>query len=890
MLHEEKETTEDSGQRGAQARSVAVLGGGLAGLSVAHRLVMWNLAHPDRRDRRVDITVLEARGAGAQDLGGKCRSWRVVDDGPDRSARSGVVGDARAAFPDGLPGEHGFRFFPGFYRNVTKTMGEIPADGGATPAADPASSVAAHLVPLPEAVFYSERLEPTADGDPPWRPSRAAARASGIAEWLGYYLGVAWVATFVVAVSYGWWPTWTLLLWPVAAACWVLLRWALESRAVDVAAELKIGLPLGETDDARLSEETRLLEAQAKAERRQIRRRFYGPLLVGFPAAAAACIWTDAGWPMYVAAVATGLAMVVFPRTTMAGYWFWRTMRGSVPFDVRPRVLESLYASLLVLQIMCSCQGRMEDQWDATSWWAYIGAPRFSSRYRVVLAIGLTRAFVATRAEQMSARTGGGILAQLLFDINPFLNQHRAADRVLDGPTSEVWIEPWRAFLEANGVRFNELPQPRPGYGGDAAPRRGGPPPGVLVQRLCFDEAQNRVVGFEANTTRGRPRGGDPGVVDAILQRPDTEVLGHYDNYVLATGTNAVQRILGNSLPLTEHDRRRSGAARAPRHAGGLCRTGELPFLDGVFQLETGWMSGIVFIARSDDGDLELPLGHLLLMDSPWALTVIEQRPFWSSQSGIPERWRVVSVNVSDWFSPSDRGVPARFADLGDLRTEVWRQLRRHVGTVVAEAPPDELVLRDAAITEHDVAATIEALSMEVGGAGAPASRRASRPLRAPNRAGLAVENLPLTNADQLLINTARSWAHRPCAETTIDNLYLAGDHVRTWADFASMESADESARWAVRALLKDTFDLSADEVRDHLGDDPQPLGTPSVVRPGLWTMRLLDSALLAMRLPNPLGVVATPIGWLAGLENLFRGWWEGLFRPSGLPDRTAAP
>lgn len=29
-----------------------------------------------------------------------------------------------------LPGEHGFRFFPGFYKHVTDTMRRIPYDGG----------------------------------------------------------------------------------------------------------------------------------------------------------------------------------------------------------------------------------------------------------------------------------------------------------------------------------------------------------------------------------------------------------------------------------------------------------------------------------------------------------------------------------------------------------------------------------------------------------------------------------------------------------------------------------------------------------------------------------------------------------------------------------------
>ncbi len=51
----------------------------------------------------------------------------------------------------------------------------------------------------------------------------------------------------------------------------------------------------------------------------------------------------------------------------------------------------------------------------------------------------------------MSARTGGTILLQLLFDLT---RAGGRADRVLDGPTSDVWIDPWVAHLEGLGVEI----------------------------------------------------------------------------------------------------------------------------------------------------------------------------------------------------------------------------------------------------------------------------------------------------------------------------------------------------------------------------------------------------------------------------------------------------
>ena len=67
-------------------KSVAVLGGGVAGLSAAHELA----------ERGFDVTVYESKNI----FGGKARSLSVPNT-------------AIAGRKD-LPGEHGFRFFPGF--------------------------------------------------------------------------------------------------------------------------------------------------------------------------------------------------------------------------------------------------------------------------------------------------------------------------------------------------------------------------------------------------------------------------------------------------------------------------------------------------------------------------------------------------------------------------------------------------------------------------------------------------------------------------------------------------------------------------------------------------------------------------------------------------------
>src|SRR5438445_10600957 len=77
---------------------VIVIGGGVGGLSAAHELA---------RREGFEVVVYEQREV----VGGKARSLDAI---PGTAGRRN------------LPGEHGFRFFPGFYKHLPDTMKRIP--------------------------------------------------------------------------------------------------------------------------------------------------------------------------------------------------------------------------------------------------------------------------------------------------------------------------------------------------------------------------------------------------------------------------------------------------------------------------------------------------------------------------------------------------------------------------------------------------------------------------------------------------------------------------------------------------------------------------------------------------------------------------------------------
>jgi uncharacterized protein with NAD-binding domain and iron-sulfur cluster len=142
--------------------------------------------------------------------------------------------------------------------------------------------------------------------------------------------------------------------------------------------------------------------------------------------------------------------------------------------------VEATYFATRLVVFLSSCDERRFGQWERTSWWSFVGAAKRSPEYQTVAARGLTRALVAAKEEIASTRTIGNMAEAFLYSFAGLGTHGRPPDQILDGPTNEVWIDPWVRLLRSKGVRFRT---------------------GTTIVGL--DVAQGRISGARATTPTG---------------------------------------------------------------------------------------------------------------------------------------------------------------------------------------------------------------------------------------------------------------------------------------------------------------------------------------------------------------------------------------------------
>ena len=212
-------------------------------------------------------------------------------------------------------------------------------------------------------------------------------------------------------------------------------------------------------------------------------------------------------------------------------------------------------------------------------------------------------------------------------------------DGILCGPTSDVWLEPWAAWLRANGVRFH-------------------------LEHTATDFP----------TTDGK--------LDGVVMTHggvSTTVTG--DATILAVPIEVTLRLL------------RAGKLRGSQLEALL----RVPISDRwqqerpgdvESQLRRTWTADMVGVQYFLNEDLRVVHGHLAFPDAAWCLTAVAQQQFWEgglARFGVPGLEGVFSVILSEWDTPSRRtGKTARehlsAGDLDGLGRETWAQMNDGLG------------------------------------------------------------------------------------------------------------------------------------------------------------------------------------------------------------------
>ncbi len=247
------------------------------------------------------------------------------------------------------------------------------------------------------------------------------------------------------------------------------------------------------------------------------------------------------------------------------------------------------------------------------------------------------RTLVALDGEHGDARTACSVWLQLMLPPPP----GAPVDAMLDGPTSEAMLEPWRRHLEAAGVRF---------FSGRLKPL--APSDG----RFSLD-------------------------VEPVLPGGLEGYQPNADYTVVALDLLAVER-LTRDLGGEFFDRLRSfvhevptepgGESCAPRDPETAC--GHLPW-DGL-QTLTGVQFGLG--TRS-----ELARCNLYLADSPWALSSIAQSAWWRRAPSLDSDGHLcwLSVDIGEARVKGLCGGTLWGLDAAGIARETWAQMRAGLGS-----------------------------------------------------------------------------------------------------------------------------------------------------------------------------------------------------------------
>ncbi len=262
-------------------------------------------------------------------------------------------------------------------------------------------------------------------------------------------------------------------------------------------------------------------------------------------------------------------------------------------------------------QLMTSCYQRRNSEYERISWWQFTEADQHSKAYQEYFVGGITRTLVAAKPKKVSSKTGGDILLQLLFLM---ANPHAHPDRVLNGPTNESWLYPWRDYLIEKGVKYHH---------------------GHTIEKINCREKE--IISVDVSNEEGK--------ISTI----------EADYFISAVPVERMAELLNEDLIKADPT---------------LANLQEL-------KNDTAWMTGIQFYLNKEVNLTKGHVMFTDSPWALTAISQLQfWKGFNISDYYNGKIKTVLSVDISDWDTIGNNGKIAKNCTKEEIKTEVWQQLK----------------------------------------------------------------------------------------------------------------------------------------------------------------------------------------------------------------------
>jgi hypothetical protein len=412
-----------------------------------------------------------------------------------------------------------------------------------------------------------------------------------------------------------------------------------------------------------------------------------------------------------------------------------------------------------LVRYLTSSPERRRREYEGMNWSTFVGIEKFSEvmRFHIQSAAQSLLAFSAAEAD---ARTYGNIALQMMLDE---LRDGTRVDRTLNGPTSDAWLEPWREHLERQGVRF--FHGTLTGLEWRDVTNGPGKTGRELVPVVSMKDEKDGV------SSQGL----------SLLSAAGDEPALHPDFYVLALNVES-SRHLVQKLEEQEAAKKEGRWEKEARDFAALAKFGR-----AIEEKQARKnMTGLQYFF---DAKTAIGRGHLYFPFSKWGLSSISQSEFWSVRGGFADGYfGLLSVDVCTTDAPKRHtlGAPTTGLDsftgrLGaggpegalDVAQRALEQIGPRIGVDRALSAPrcfhiDRNSLEDKELTPRFLA-----------------SMTGLDETRPGRRAGNCVGPREIEY------------------ELNFERWVMCGTFMATHTRMTTMESANESARHAVAAILR---------------------------------------------------------------------------------------